>query len=178
MKTRFLFAVCLLLLLLAPSQGRAEIDRSVISTFTVALQKACDAKDIDAVKALYDFDGVTDVGVDYEIGQWEDFFDYTRDHRLTVMEILFVEKEAYLARANIDQAAVQRQSGPRQRNGTWYHPSLDVVGFALVTSENGTNSTAVTFRVGLDPSGALRLVADVRGAPGSGAPAATPSSTP
>ena len=163
MKARFLFIVCLLAFLLAPSRGRAEIDHSVISTFSVALQKACDAKDIDAVKALYDFDGVTDVGVDYEIGQWEDFFNYTRDHHLTVMEISFVEKTAYLARANIDQAAIERESGPRKRNGTWYHPTLDVVGFALVDSENGTSSTSIVFRVGLDPSGALRLVADVRG---------------
>ena len=168
MKASLLFVAALLLLLAAPSPGRADIDRSVISTFTVALQKACDAKDIDAIKALYDFDNVTDVGVDYEVGQWEDFFNYTVDHHLTVMEITFVEKGAYLARANIDQAAIERESGPRKRNGSWYHPTLEVVGFALVNSENGTSSTSVVFRVGLDANGALRLVGDVRG--GSSAP--------
>ncbi len=158
-----LFIAAFLLVLLVPARSRADIDHSVISTFTVALQKACDAKDIDAVKALYDFDGVTDVGVDYEIGQWEDFFNYTRDHHMTVMEITFVDKASYLARANIDQAAIERESGPRKRNGTLYHPTLDVVGFAVINSESGTSSTSIVFRVGLDPSGALRLVSDVRG---------------
>jgi len=158
---RILLLVCCFLAL--AMEGRAEIDRAAISTFNVALQKACGAKDIEAVKALYDFDGVSDTGVDYEVGQWEDLFNYIADHHLTVTEVSFVEKDAYLARANIDQAAVERQSGPRKRNGTWYHPTLDVVGFELVSSESGTNSTAITFRVGLNKDGALRLITDVRG---------------
>jgi len=133
-----------------------------VRDFSRELQRASGTRDLDAIYDLYDFTATPQARVDHDMSQWEDLFQYANDHKLTVVEITFSDKAAYLAQADVDQRSAAQLFGPRQRFGSWYRPTLDVVGLVTVEFKSGTSSTSSRFRVGLDAAGALRLVSETQ----------------
>src|SRR4051812_10511930 len=136
------------------------VDQKQIDEFANALKRACENKDIDAIKKPYYMEGASGPLLDEAIHTWEVWLlDYAPKQNWTVSAVEYYPKDEYLARADVNKQALADVIEPTTLNGHIYGPNLQVIGFVSVKFKQPSGGMMGRLNpVGIAPDGTLKIV--------------------
>jgi hypothetical protein len=143
----------LLVLMAAGSLLPADPD-SALATFQTQLLSACQTRNFDGLKALYDFDGIAPASADKTLHRWQEFFD--ADSPWTCSGVAYATLDELQADPTVDRTMFNRVH-PFRVNGVLFGPNLPVVGFVKVEYQQPGKTSATRIPVGIAPDGSYKL---------------------
>ena len=135
---------------------------SSVTTLMDKLQKACQADDITAIKAMYDLDGVPQALVDVDLYMWQEYFNQNdKTSHWSFEKIEYASLEQMQADKTINQKSILSMTQPHNMGGTMYEPNLKVIGFVTVTFEQDQGKSGhvgTVLPVGYASDGMVKVV--------------------
>ena len=154
MKIKVILIISLLLC------GRSfAVDQKQIDEFANAIKRACENKDMEAIKKLYYTEGASGPLLDQAIHEWEVWLlDYAPKQNWTVSTVDFYPKDEYLSRPDVNKQALADAIEPTTVNGHTYGPNLEIVGFVSVKFKQPSGGMMGRLNpVGIAPDGTLKI---------------------
>ena len=124
----------------------AKCADSALVAFEDQLTKACQNRDLDRIKSLYDFESSPQALIDERIYGLQQFFADVNDSTVKKIEFVSLNQSSSDPQLKVMFAHLK----PVNMNGTLYGPNLTIVGFAKVTFESTTNTDVSTVTSTID----------------------------
>ena len=132
---------------------------SPIVTLKTQLQKACETRDLNAIKLCYDFEGVPPALVDMDMNVWQEYFnDNDKTSHWVFEKVAYMSLDQARTDKTINQKSTLSMTEPRNMNGTAYEPNLKVIGFITTSFKQGPMGAGTMQPVGIAKDGTARLV--------------------
>jgi len=136
----------------------AEPTVDQMADFSAEVALLVQQKNFDRIRALYFPEGMPKAVLDRTMMIWEARVVQSGDPNWIFAGVEYSPLAEYLARPNVNKAAIETSLGEQMINGAAYLPNTPVVGLLKLKFKSGANENGFLYPVGMTPEGKLCLV--------------------
>lgn len=155
--TRFLCFVALLSILGFSTEAKADPATAVLD-LKARVQKACEQRDLNALKACFDLDGASSTSIDLSLSPWQEYWNTNGGARWSFDKIEYASLAQLKSDKTINWKAIETMTQSQKMGDHMYAPNLKVIGFITARFKDSNGSNVGTMApVGLTEDGTAKI---------------------